>query len=95
MPLILFMEMIMKNLFIRCSEEVYELAHALAKKESRSLNKQIIHMVQNEAESKGIQTKKEEPKHEFSYDANGSPLGEEAKTGLTGLLQTKKQESHS
>jgi hypothetical protein len=52
-------------------------------------------MVQNEAESKGIQTKKEEPKHDFSYDANGSPVDEEAKTGLTGLLQTKKQESHS
>jgi predicted HicB family RNase H-like nuclease len=44
----------MKSLFIRCSEETYELAHALAKKENRSLNKQIIHMIHNEADDKGV-----------------------------------------
>lgn len=44
----------MKNLFIRCSQETYDLAHAIAKKESRSLNKQIIHMIHKEADDKGI-----------------------------------------
>ena len=33
------------NLYIRCSQETYDMAHALAKVESRSLNKQIIHMI--------------------------------------------------
>ena len=45
---------IAKNLFIRCSEETYKLAHALAKFESRSLNKQIIHMIHNESKQKNI-----------------------------------------
>ena len=48
----------MKSLFIRCSEETYELAHALAKKESRSLNKQIIHMIHNEADNRGVVVEK-------------------------------------
>ena len=43
-----------KSLFIRCSQETYELAHELAKKESRSLNKQIIHMIHTLAEEKGL-----------------------------------------
>ena len=37
--------MTQKNLYIRCSQETYDMAHALAKVESRSLNKQIIHMI--------------------------------------------------
>ena len=44
----------MKSLFIRCSEETYNLAHALAKEESRSLNKQIIHMIHKEAKDKEV-----------------------------------------
>ena len=50
----------MKSLFIRCSEETYDLAHALAKKESRSLNKQIIHMIHSLAEEKNVEPKKVE-----------------------------------
>ena len=46
-----------KSLFIRCSQETYELAHALAKKESRSLNKQIIHMIHTLADDKGLSLK--------------------------------------
>ena len=46
-----------KNLFIRCSEETYKLAHALAHKESRSLNKQIIHMIHKEAEKQDLDSK--------------------------------------
>ena len=71
----------MKSLFIRCSEETYELAHALAKKESRSLNKQIIHMIHNEADDRGVVVK---------------PNKEEAvpvKTGLQGFVGTAIQGS--
>jgi len=73
----------MKSLFIRCSEETYELAHALAKKESRSLNKQIIHMIHNEADSKGVSVdKKVEPKMEETV---------QIRTGLSGIVGTKTQ----
>ena len=48
----------MKSLFIRCSQETYDLAHALAKKESRSLNKQIIHMIHSMADEKNVAVEK-------------------------------------
>ena len=71
----------MKSLFIRCSEETYELAHALAKKESRSLNKQIIHMIHNEADNRGVVVeKKPEPEKTI-----------EVKTGLQGFVGTATQ----
>ncbi len=53
------MEEIPKNLFIRCSNETYKLAHKLAKSESRSLNKQIIYMIHQEAKDKTITIDKE------------------------------------
>ena len=71
----------MKSLFIRCSEETYELAHALAKKESRSLNKQIIHMIHNEADVKGVVVEKK-PEPEKTV---------EVKTGLQGCVGTATQ----
>ena len=43
-----------KSLFIRCSEDTYKLAHALAKKENRSLNKQMIHMIHALADEKNV-----------------------------------------
>ena len=43
-----------KSLFIRCSEDTYKLAHALAKKENRSLNKQMIHMIHSLADDKNV-----------------------------------------
>jgi len=73
----------MKSLFIRCSEETYELAHALAKKESRSLNKQIIHMIHNEADVKGVVVEKK-PEPEKTV---------EVKTGLQGFVGTAIQGS--
>jgi len=48
-----------KNLYIRCHKDTYDLAHAIAKKESRSLNKQIIHMVHDKAKQLNIVLKKE------------------------------------
>ncbi len=72
----------MKSLFIRCSEETYELAHALAKKESRSLNKQVIHMIHNEADAKNVEVKKEGTGVETVS----------LKSGLSGLVETKTQD---
>ena len=34
-----------KNLYVRCDQETYDMAHAIAKKEGRSLNKQLIQMI--------------------------------------------------
>ena len=75
----------MKSLFIRCSEETYDLAHALAKKESRSLNKQIIHMIHSLAEEKNV-----EPKKVTSVEAT---IETPTNWGLTGIAETKKQDS--
>jgi len=83
----------MKSLFIRCSEETYELAHSLAKKESRSLNKQIIHMIHSEADKKDIEVE-DKP----SVAQNGTTLHQsettfESKLGLQGIVETRKQDS--
>ena len=83
----------MKSLFIRCSEETYDLAHALAKKESRSLNKQIIHMIHSEADKKNIEVE-DKP----SVAQNGTVLHQsettfESKLGLQGIVETMKQDS--
>ena len=51
-----------KNLYIRSHKDTYDLAHAIAKEESRSLNKQIIHMVHDKAKELNISVeKKKEP----------------------------------
>ena len=74
--------MTMKSLFIRCSEETYNLAHALAKEESRTLNKQIIHMIHKEAKDK-----------EVSAEVNevSETKEDNSKLGLQGLVETKRQ----
>ena len=93
----------MKSLFIRCSQETYDLAHALAKKESRSLNKQIIHMIHSMADEKNVAVEKllQESKEAVEVVENQT---EEAtvkinvpdpKWGLTGLAETKKQDSQN
>ena len=66
--------MIEKNLFIRCSEETYKLAHALAKSESRSLNKQVIHMIHAESKLRNINLPKTKKVDSI---------------GLKGLVQTR------
>lgn len=77
----------MKSLFIRCSEETYELAHALAKKENRSLNKQIIHMIHSLADDKDVKVEQEVQVTPVEAVAS------EPKWGLERLVQTKKQDS--
>jgi|TARA_R110000803_G_scaffold5450_1_gene17941 hypothetical protein len=81
----------MKSLFIRCSEETYNLAHALAKKENRSLNKQIIHMIHSLADKKNLEVNEDVTE----WDAMNVSIGNksETKLGLRGIAQTKKQGS--
>ncbi len=76
----------MKSLFIRCSEETYELAHALAKKESRSLNKQIIHMIHSLADEKNVEPKEEPKEVQTTVETPTS-------WGLSGIAETRKQDS--
>ena len=40
----------MKHLYVRCDEETFLKAHQIAKNESRSLNKQLIYMINKEAD---------------------------------------------
>jgi len=84
----------MKSIYIRCNAEVAELAKALAEKENRSVNRQIIHMIRSLAQEKNISfqagEKAQQPvvkKHPHgleSWDANGSPV--ESIVGLKGLV---------
>ena len=83
----------MKSLFIRCSQETYDLAHALAKKESRSLNKQIIHMIHHVADAKGVEVEdiaEQEGKEIYSGAVTSKSVS--IGKGLTGLAETKTQD---
>jgi len=86
----------MKSLFIRCSEETYELAHSLAKKENRSLNKQIIHMIHSEADNKNISIEEDQSEQDGKAIYSGAITSEnyESKLGLRGIAETKKQDSY-
>ncbi len=96
----------MKNLFIRCDQDTYDLAKALAEKENRSVNKQIIHMIHTEADARKLVTEdraEQEGKEIYSgglmtsdnvgFDANGSPVYDDPvkESGLSELLENKKQ----
>lgn len=86
----------MKSLFIRCSEETYKLAHSLAKKENRSLNKQIIHMIHSEADNKNIYIEEDQAEQDGKAIYSGAITSEnyESKLGLRGIAETKKQDSY-
>ena len=77
----------MKSLFIRCSEETYSLAHALAKAENRSLNKQIIHMIHSLANAKNVEVKLEEPKQKEVEEVKKSLLNQKLQWVCQGLLK--------
>ena len=74
-------------IIMQCSEETYELAHALAKKENRSLNKQIIHMIHSLADDKDVKVEQE------VQVTPVEAIASEPKWGLEKLVQTKKQDS--
>jgi hypothetical protein len=87
----------MKSLFIRCSQETYDLAHALAKKESRSLNKQIIHMIHSMADEKNVAVNEllQESKEALENQTEEATVKinvPDPKWGLSGLAETKKQD---
>jgi len=89
----------MKSIFIRCDEETYFLAKNLAESESRSVNKQIIHMIHKEAKANNIvveDTAEQEGKQIYSglsvgFDANGSPVYDEVNSGLSKLAEKNSQ----
>jgi len=84
----------MKSLFIRCSQETYDLAHALAKKESRSHNKQIIYMIHNMADEKNVAVEdKAEQEGKDIYSGSVTSETISIGVGLSGLAETKKQDS--
>ncbi len=89
----------MKSRLSRFLEVTYVLAHALAKKESLSLNKQIIHMIHSMADEKNVAVNKLLQESKEAVEVLKEP--EEAtvkinvpdpKWGLTGLAETKKQD---
>ena len=79
----------MKNLYIRCSEETYQLANDLAKKESRSVTKQIIHLIHNEAERLGIEVEVKKPDwlEKISDVQTTAELSSDVKVVFKGLLE--------
>jgi len=92
----------MKNIYIRCDETTLQLAKKLAENNSRSMNKQLVHMINSKAREEGIVI--EEPKLELvkdkvkihphgleSWDANGTPV--ETTVGLSGLVGISKLDS--
>ena len=89
----------MKSIFIRCDHDTYMLAKNLAESESRSVNKQIIHMIQREAKANNISVEdsaEQEGKQIYSgldvgFDANGSPVYDEVNSGLSKLAEKNSQ----
>ena len=43
-----------KSIFIRTDEEVWSMAHTIAKAESRSLNQQLIYMIKAKYQEMGL-----------------------------------------
>ena len=87
----------MKSIFIRCDVETYMLAKNLAESESRSVNKQIIHMIHKEAKANNIvieDSAEQEGKKIYSgvgFDANGSPVYDQVNSGLSKLAENSSQ----
>ena len=83
----------------RESVAVSKVAKNLAESESRSVNKQIIHMIHKEAKANNIvveDTAEQEGKQIYSglsvgFDANGSPVYDEVNSGLSKLAEKNSQ----
>ena len=73
-----------KNLYVRCDQETYDMAHAIAKNESRSLNKQLIYMIHKYAkEMRSYQEQFEKEEADKSYPHSmGKELYESGKIPL-------------
>ena len=68
-----------KNLYVRCDQETYDMAHAIAKNESRSLNKQLIYMIHEYANLHEIKTEvvSEPPEKEEADKSYPNSMGKE------------------
>tara|TARA_R110001599_G_scaffold342733_1_gene564808 strand:- start:267 stop:590 length:324 start_codon:yes stop_codon:yes gene_type:complete len=90
----------MKSIYIRCDEKTLSLAKKLAQKNDRSMNKQLVHMINSCAKDQDISIKSFEeednnlskkvikmkihPHGLESWDANGMPVDED-QTNTSGL----------
>ena len=87
-----------KSIYIRCDEKTFKLAKKLAQFNDRSVNKQMVHLINSTARDQNIkidevETKEcEEKLHPHglhSWDANGSEV-EDNSIGLKGLVGISK-----
>jgi hypothetical protein len=88
------------SIFIRCSEDTWKLANKIAEKDSRSLNKQVIHLIHQEAERRGIvlteaDNQPEEVQEEFGIeeynpDTVVQPMTDSTKSPLERLSEITK-----
>jgi len=84
----------MKSIFIRCDEETYMLAKNLAESESRSVNKQIIHMIHKEAKANNIvieDSAEQEGKQIYSGLNVGFDAYDKVNSGLSKLAEKNSQ----
>tara|TARA_B100001027_G_C16234031_1_gene316140 strand:- start:281 stop:667 length:387 start_codon:yes stop_codon:yes gene_type:complete len=81
-----------KNLYVRCDQETYDMAHAIAKKESRSLNKQLIYMIHEYAkEMRSYQEQYEKEQADALGHSENKELYESGKTPLEDYLAEEDQ----
>tara|TARA_Y100001937_G_C6888550_1_gene227951 strand:+ start:116 stop:415 length:300 start_codon:yes stop_codon:yes gene_type:complete len=86
--------MSIKSIYIRCDEKTFKLAKKLAQSNERSVNKQMVHLINSTARDQNIkidevetkESQKELQQHGLhSWDANGSEV-ENDSIGLKGLV---------
>ena len=87
----------MKHLYVRCDEETFLKAHQIAKNESRSLNKQLIYMINKEADLQGITVEVDTSEEDNTVDISAiveevKPDPWDANSGLQKLSEIKKQD---
>jgi hypothetical protein len=93
----------MASLFIRCDEEVWLMARALAKNENRSVTKQLVHMIREEAQRKGIEPEAPEAQTENIIQEKDSSSQETAEivekpnliNTLEGLMEKLQEDEDS
>ena len=88
-----------KTIFIRCSAETNDLLEAIRKADMppRSRNSQIIYLIHKEAKALGINDQPDVRDaydgSEQHWDANGSPIEEDTKSGLGALARKAELEN--
>ena len=80
--------MTQKNLYIRCDEETYKLAHAMAKKDNRSLNRELIHIIHKMSEDMNIVLQETADKYQ-SIGTDNADLYVQEEESFTEVLPTE------